>query len=337
MSSWRLHLLIGLILALAAVPSASVAAEDDGTEPPGFVLVQIDGLSEPVLRTTAASTTTVMQAGVLHGRWRDVPRFRWWDREMGQLLDFLDREQARLFEERSDGPADLLAEGGASISDLFGGGAPRVILTAAHFDGAALPWEVQDPGPPTEVSSTTSPAPPSPPPAAHIGAPVCVSAQVPGALGKACARRDRFGARWTLEATDTQADDRPVKATIRLEVTDARDETATLEHDLGVGDTVSRDGSFSPRIGSALGDISVTTCVVVRFRPDRCETTSATLPQIASRATPAQAARLERLVFVEPLERFMAIWEQEEHPGIDADFDWDSNGCSAGPLAGLFD
>ncbi len=711
MSPWRPHLLILLVLALVAVPSASVAAEDGGSEASGFVFVQIDGLSEPVLRTalesgampflssliddgthtlegwgtTAASTTTVMQAGLLHGRWRDIPGFRWWDRETGQLLDFLDREQARLFEQRIDGPADLLAEGGASITNLFAGGAPRVVLTAAHFDGAALPWEVvryladvpkvlhvvagfgdgvvaavgrmfrgedapisaaikrkapvpivgpalewalvevtaaamvrelqqdtplmyatfttfdevghyagpdhpaamdalshideslsfvaaaaeqaprryrlvvlsdhgqtagepfelrygetltevvrpllsaaasdsrpavppdlvvaesgnlahvylpalgerldateiearhprllaglvahrgvgvvvvqtadggllalgrrgsheltsghieghdpvghygplaaesllniasspnagdlvvisiydpvadevasfepqisshggiggpqmqpfllypselegdsdllslegvdalrakldewleadavtatdaptrpaemsaQDSRPSPEASST---APTSPPPAAHIGAPVCVSARVTGALGKACARRDRFGARWTLQATDTQADDRTVKATIRLEVFDARDETATLEHDLGVGDTASTNGSFSPRIGSALGDISITTCVVERFRPDRCETTSATLPQLAGRASPAQSARLESLVFDEPLESFMAIWEQEEHRGIDADFDWDSNGCSAGRLAGLFD
>ena len=104
-----------------------------------------------------------------------------------------------------------------------------------------------------------------------------------------------------------------------------------------MGTTASTDGSFSPRVGSAIGVISIKTCVVIRFGRDRCRTSSATLPQIGSRATPAQAARLERLVFEEPIESFMAIRGQAERSGVDSSFDWESDGCSAGPFADRFD
>ena len=167
--------LLALLLLVSWSPSSATAAgegtapgPDAGVDAPGFVIVQIDGLSEPVLRlalgsgampfvgglveggshtigswrTTAASTTTVTQAGLLHGNWRDVPAFRWWDREKGQLLDFLDRKQARVFADSLEGPNDLLSDGGASITNLYSGGAPRVILTATRFDGAALAWEL---------------------------------------------------------------------------------------------------------------------------------------------------------------------------------------------------
>ena len=167
--------LLAVILLASWSPSSATAAgegsaagADAGGDEAGFVIVQIDGLSEPVLRlalesgampfvqglveggshtigswrTTAASTTTVTQAGLLHGKWRDIPAFRWWDRETGQLLDFLDREQARVFADSLEGPNDLLSDGGASITNLYSGGAPRVILTATRFDGAALAWEL---------------------------------------------------------------------------------------------------------------------------------------------------------------------------------------------------
>ncbi len=686
MSSRAPRALLTLILALVtawAVPAAvTAAAEDDHGSQPGFVFVQIDGLSEPLMRmalesgampylselidqgshtlggwrTTAASTTTVTQAGLLHGNQQEVPGFRWWDRETGQLLDFLDREQARLFEARIDGPADLLADGGASITNLFTGGAPRVVFTATNLDGLTIVWEVvryladlpkvahtvagfadgvvaelrhvldgeaapltdgikrkapvpvvgpalewalvevgaaavvrelqrgtpniyttmttydeighyagvdhpvamaalthideslafissvaegaprpyhlvvlsdhgqtdgqpfalrygetltdvvnrhlapgadpagadnppdlvvaasgnlahiylpaqgerirsaeiesrhpglveglvahpgiglvavqqedggllafgpagshdltsgliegQDPlahyglyaaeslhaiaaSPnagdlvvismydpvadevasfepqlgshggiggaqmepfllyPSEFESDAEPlalvgiaelrakvdewlaqAQAAPAPMAHLGPEVCTSAAVRGGEGEVCARRDRFGADWTLRLVDTEDDDRRVRARISLAVGDAQDEGAALENDRGAGTTVSSTGSFAPLVGSSIGIFSITTCVVIRFFPDRCQTSSAALPQLRSRATPAQSARLEQLVFEEPLDRFMAIWEQPERDAIDAGFDWTTNGCSAGPFAELFD
>lgn len=674
------RLLVALVVVLMSVPSAPVAAQDGDTDASGFVFVQVDGLSEPVLRqalasgampflsglidegsyllgswhTTAASTTTVAQAAVLHGRWHDIPGFRWWDRETGQLIDFLDREQARLFEEGIDGPGDLLADGGASITNLFSGGAPRVVFTATHLDGLVLPWEVvryfvdvpktrhvvagfvdgvvsglrrvvrgdaapfapgikrkapvpilgpalewalvdvtaaavvrelqrgtprvfatfttydevghyagpdhpaaidalrhidealgaiavaagaaprayhlvvlsdhgqsdgesfelrygetltdvvrglwsgppggdradetpglvvaasgnlahiylaaqgrrldaaeieaahpglvtglvahpgvgvvviqahdggllaigpdgshdlmsgaveradpverygtfaaeslaniaaspnagdlvvvsmYDPatdevasfepqigshggigGPqtrpfllyPSELEPTTEPlalegvdalrarivewlatSEAGPPP--HVGEQVCVTAEVSGGSAEVCAHRERFGASWTLEVRDTADDGRPVRATVGLVVEEGLDQSAALQNDLGLGRAAVSSGTFSPRVGSAIGDVSVETCVIVRFGRDRCQTRSVALPQLASRASPAQLTRLEKLLFELPIDRFMAVWQQEHRSGVDADFDWSADGCSAGPFADLVD
>ena len=168
--------LLALILLLSWATAPTTVAARDGTavcrdagdDPTSFLIVQIDGLSEPVLRlalesrampfvrglvdggshtlgswrTTAATATPVTQAGLLHGNWRGIPAFRWWDRQTGQLLDFLDREQARVFAQSLEGPHDLLADGGASVTNLFSGGAPRVVLTATRLDGAAVAWEL---------------------------------------------------------------------------------------------------------------------------------------------------------------------------------------------------
>lgn len=683
--------LLALILLASWFPSSVIAAgegtapgADAGGDAPGFVIVQIDGLSEPVLRlalesrampfvgglveggshtigswrTTAASTTTVTQAGLLHGNWRDIPAFRWWDRETGQVLDFLDREQARIFADSLEGPNDLLSDGGASITNLYSGGAPRVILTATRFDGAALAWELVrfmadlskdlqvaagladgavaglmrvargesaplalgqigrkapvpvvgpalewalvdvtaaalvrelqrgtplifatfatydevghyagsahpaaldalghiddalrsisfaaessdrpyhlvilsdhgqtegqpfavrhgqtldqvvrdllsdqgdelagamlpepivaasgnlahvylpgdgqrldgaeiqarhpalieglaahpgigivglqsagtyvvagaqgshdlgsgeirgvDPlepyGPLAAISMANIMAPanagdlvvvstydpvtaeassfepqlgshggiggaqtepfvlypsdlePSGQPVmlvgvdslrstidrwlanaeaeagaeaeASIGDEVCVTSAVEGAAGEVCARRDRFGAVWTTELTDTADDGRRVEARISLDVAEAPDESGTVENDRGEGLTVRSSGRFSPRAGAALGDVSLETCVIVRFGPDRCRTESATLPQLSAQGTPSQRQRLEELAFEMPLGEFVAERTRAGHSGIDASFDWSSDGCSAGPFRELLE
>lgn len=217
----------------------------------------------------------------------------------------------------------------ASIDHATGPGSPSRTADATARRQGGPP----DAGPLDGRSSSV----PSPPPSAFVGPEVCVSAEVTGAVGRVCARRYRFGATWVLELTDTGADDRQIRATIGLEVAQARDPSAALENDRGAGTTATINGSFDPRVGSALGDISIETCVVVRFGRDRCRTSSAALPQLASRATPAQAARLHRLAFEEPLDSFIAIWEQAWRSGVDASFDWRSDGCSAGPLAELLD
>ena len=172
---------------------------------------------------------------------------------------------------------------------------------------------------------------------AHIGDEVCVTTAVEGAAGEVCARRDRFGALWTVELTDTADDGRPVAARISLDVVEAPDETATVENDGGAGPTVGSDGRFSPRVGSALGDVSLEICVNVRFGPDRCRTESATLPQLTAQGNPSQLRRLEELVFEMPLEEFVAERARAGHSGIDASFDWSSDGCSAGPFRELLE
>ena len=61
------------------------------------------------------------------------------------------------------------------------------------------------------------------------------------------------------------------------------------------------------------------------------------LPQLTAQATPAQRRRLEELVFEMPLAQFAAERAQAEHSGVDAGFDWSSDGCSAGPFRELFE
>jgi hypothetical protein len=185
--------------------------------------------------------------------------------------------------------------------------------------------------------SATSASEPSGQPLMLTGEEVCVSAEVDGAVGEVCARRDRFGALWATELTDTADDGRHVVAKVSLDVVEAPDETATVENRDGVGVTVGSSGRFSPRVGAALEDISVQTCVVVRFGRDRCQTASAALPQLATQASSSQRRRLEELVFEMPLGEFVAERAMVEHSGLDASFDWSSDGCSAGPFRELFD
>jgi len=170
---------------------------------------------------------------------------------------------------------------------------------------------------------------------AHIGDEVCVSSEVEGAVGRVCARRDRFGAAWTTELTDTADDGQRVEARVSLVVADAPDPSATVTNDEGAGATISASGDFSPRVGSALDEVAITTCVVIRFGRDRCSGASADLPQLRAQATPAQSERLEELVFDMPVERFMEEWESEVRTGVDGGFDWSSDGCSGGPLGRL--
>ncbi len=680
---FTLTLLLSWAPASAAVDAGGGPAPgvDAGGKSTGLVILQVDGLSEPALRlalesgampfvqslvdggshslgswrTTAATSTPVTQGSLLHGNWRHIPAFRWWDRQTGQLLDFLDREQARVFAEGLEGPHDLLTDGGASITNLFAGGAPRVVLTATRLDGAALAWEllryvadlpkdvhvvagftdgvvaglmrvirgesaplalgeigrkapvpvvgpalewalvdvtaaavlrelqrgtplmyatfttydevghyagpahpaaldalghidnslrlihaaaeradlpyhlvilsdhgqtdgqpfavrygetldqvvrglVSDPGaelaeavlpelvvaasgnlahvyfpgdgqrldaaelealhpglidglaahpgigivglqaadgyqargadgsrdlvtgavsgtdplapygplaaismanimapanagdlvvvstydPVTEETFSFEPqlgshggiggaqmepfvlypshmepsgqplhltgpdelraaidrwlanaeAEPAP---ANIGDEVCVSSVVEGAVGEVCARRDRFGALWTAELTDTADDGHAVEARLSLDVAEARDETASVVNDEGEGVTVRSSDRFAPRVGTALRDVSLEVCVILRFRPDRCQTESAPLPPLTPQATPSQLQRLEELAFELPLQDFIAERARATHSGVDADFDWSSDGCSAGPLRELFD
>jgi hypothetical protein len=184
------------------------------------------------------------------------------------------------------------------------------------------------------ASSATEPAAGSNLP---VGDELCLQAEVAGGEGTVCARRDRFGLVWDLSVTDTEDDGRDVSGSIALALADARDPVATLRNDLGAGATTHASGSFHPRFGRAIGDLALTVCLDIRFFPDRCHTSSAAVPQLASRATPEQAARLEELVFEMPLDEFVATWADGDRSGVDADFDWSSDGCSAGPVAPAFE
>ncbi|MGK5680534.1 alkaline phosphatase family protein [Actinoplanes sp. URMC 104] len=132
-----------------------------GTEP-GLLMVQLDGLSEPVLRwavragnlptlghwlrsgshtlrgwhTGLPSTTPASQAGILHGASRQIPAFRWFEKDTGKLMVTNRPRDAAVLEPRLSDGRGLLRDGGVSIGNAFSGDAAVSLLTVSH---AALP------------------------------------------------------------------------------------------------------------------------------------------------------------------------------------------------------
>ncbi len=130
---------------------------------PGLLMVQVDGLSLPVLETQMRAgrmpaldklvrsggyrvdpwhpllpaVTPASQAGILHGGNDDIPGFRWFDKGSGRLLVANTPEgAARILRRASDGQG-LLADDGASVGNLVTGDAARSYLTMATIDAAA--------------------------------------------------------------------------------------------------------------------------------------------------------------------------------------------------------
>jgi hypothetical protein len=129
---------------------------------PGVLIVQLDGVAEPVLRwavragnlptlgrwlrsgshrmrawhTGLPSATPASQAGILHGASRQVPAFRWFEKENGRLMVSSRPRDAALIERRLSDGRGLLCDGGVSIGNAFSGDAVTNLLTVSH---AALP------------------------------------------------------------------------------------------------------------------------------------------------------------------------------------------------------
>lgn len=132
-----------------------------GTEP-GMLIIQLDGVAEPVLRwairagnlptlghwlrsgshsllgwhTGLPSTTPASQAGILHGASRQIPGFRWFEKDSGRLLVSNRPRDAAVIEARLSDGRGLLRDGGVSIGNAFSGDAATALLTVSH---AALP------------------------------------------------------------------------------------------------------------------------------------------------------------------------------------------------------
>jgi hypothetical protein len=124
---------------------------------PGTVIVQIDGLAEPLLRRaldegllptlhgwlTAGShrlvgwecdipsMTSSSQAGILWGNNSGIPAFRWYDKQAGRLIVSNNPADARLLDQRQSTPGGLLAADGSGINNIFTGGAGRSVMTMA--------------------------------------------------------------------------------------------------------------------------------------------------------------------------------------------------------------
>ncbi|GIE35576.1 hypothetical protein Ait01nite_086210 [Actinoplanes italicus] len=128
----------------------------------GLLIVQLDGVAEPVLRwairagnlptighwlrtgshtvrgwhTGLPSTTPASQAGILHGASRQIPGFRWYEKETGKVMVSNRPRDAAIIESRLSDGRGLLRDGGVSISNAFSGDAATSLLTVSH---AALP------------------------------------------------------------------------------------------------------------------------------------------------------------------------------------------------------
>ena len=128
---------------------------------PGVLFIQLDGVPAPVLEyelragnlptiggwlrqgshtwtewtAQVPSTTPVSQAGILHGTTKNIPAFRWYDRELGRMLVANRPADAAVIEARISDGRGLLADDGVSISNLFSGDAPTTLLTMSGLDG----------------------------------------------------------------------------------------------------------------------------------------------------------------------------------------------------------
>ncbi|GAB3454425.1 phage holin family protein [Kineococcus endophyticus] len=142
--------------------------------PPGLLVVQVDGLSMPLLQfglhsgtlTTIArwlrqgshlaegwraqlpSTTPASQAGLLHGSTEEIPAFRWWDPELRRVLVANRPADAAVIERRvreaahAAGRTGLLAGDGASIGNLFSGEAAHahLVVSTSRTGGSGRPY-----------------------------------------------------------------------------------------------------------------------------------------------------------------------------------------------------
>ena len=124
------------------------------TDVPGVLMIQIDGLAFPLLRAQVRagnlptlsrwvrethrmttwtallpSQTSASQAGLLLGSNDGIPAFRWYEKEDRRMLVSNHAADAREIEARLSTGQGLLADGGASISNLFSGDAPITRIT----------------------------------------------------------------------------------------------------------------------------------------------------------------------------------------------------------------
>ncbi len=130
---------------------------------PGLLVVQVDGLSLPVLREAIRAgrvpvlgrlvrdgearlhpwiamlppTTPASQGGILHGNNDGIAGFRWYEKATARLLVANHPEDAAEVVRRISDGAGLLSDDGASIGNLVTGDAPRSYLTMATIDKRA--------------------------------------------------------------------------------------------------------------------------------------------------------------------------------------------------------
>jgi hypothetical protein len=137
------------------LPMARQRGRPARTDVPGFLFLEIDGLSEPILRRALAdgrmptlkrwldtgshtimgweaeysAQTGAMQTGILLGSNDDIPAYRWWSRAQGKIVMVGNPKDALATEQRLSNGHGLLSDGGASRGNLFSGDATESLLT----------------------------------------------------------------------------------------------------------------------------------------------------------------------------------------------------------------
>ena len=127
------------------------------TDKPGLVVVQIDGLAQPILMRQIRAgrvphlsnwvrsgqyrlngweallppTTPASQAGILHGNNDGIPAFRWYEKGPGRIMVANHPEDAMEVATRISNGEGLCSNDGASVGNLFSGDAVRSYITMA--------------------------------------------------------------------------------------------------------------------------------------------------------------------------------------------------------------
>jgi uncharacterized membrane protein YvlD (DUF360 family) len=125
------------------------------TDVPGFLFLEIDGLSEKLFRraleeghlptlkrwieegshqvvgweTDFSAQTGAMQSGILLGNNTDVPAYRWWDRDAKRIVMSGLPKDALAIEARLSHGNGLCSDGGSSRGNMFSGDASESMLT----------------------------------------------------------------------------------------------------------------------------------------------------------------------------------------------------------------
>jgi uncharacterized membrane protein YvlD (DUF360 family) len=136
---------------------------------PGLILLEIDGLSEPVMRRAIEAghmphiaswiesgkytlvgwasglpaQTSAMQAGILHGSHRDIPAFRWYDKNLKRLLVSGTPKDAAVMIKAVEDGGGLLRDNGFSLNNWAYGDARSVVLTMSTMSEAGQGLKVQ--------------------------------------------------------------------------------------------------------------------------------------------------------------------------------------------------
>lgn len=126
----------------------------------GLVVIEVDGLSEPVLRlaiegghmptlkswldsgdyrltawdASIPCMTSAMQAGILHGNHTNIPAFRYYDKKRKRIVGSNHPKDAVAMLAPSNNGNGLLAHGGLSVNNWACGNATESLLTFTDFD-----------------------------------------------------------------------------------------------------------------------------------------------------------------------------------------------------------